>query len=248
MAVMDSGQSDRYRKLGLTNDYSVYSGKYVLPVAEEAPTDPAELASWVPFDVVAVHAPYRLRVFAYNVDKEQNPPVLPAPEDSGAYKFLAGVYTLPHPSVQTDNSFRWSANVLLTFAEQCASNSDTGFVLGNTVDATQSQYNTAGLGGGVSQNSDAPANVRLGGVGPKVGWVLGNQINLLTASWQYNEPSYFPANLLSSELVAGPTAYNDIPLPGLEGAVQGVVAGVQALQNFFGTQGVAPAPPRPPLD
>lgn len=242
MAVMDSGQADRYRKIGLVNDYSVYSGKYVLPVAEEPPQTAAELAVWSPFDVVTVHAGYRLRVFSYNVDKEQNPPVLPAPADSGAYKFLAGVYSVPHPSVQTDNSFRWSAEVLLTFAEQCASNSDTGFVLGHTVDATQSQYNTKDLGGGVGQNLQAPANVRLGGVGPQVGWTLGGQINLLSNNWQYNEPSYYPATLLSADLVSGPTAYNDIPLSGISSAAVGIIEGIE---NFFGVQGTVPSPSQP---
>jgi hypothetical protein len=205
---LDAAQADHYRNLGVQNTYVFASGAFVLPLAEEAPTNPSELQTWVPFTVVQAHAPYRLRQYQYTAAKDRNPPVLPAPESQGAYTFLGGVLSLPHPSVQTDGSFRWEGVVNYMFAEGCRSDSTVGFVIGNTLDALVNQVDNANY-----QNaSDAPPNITEGGVGPKAGWAIGKQIDLNSAGWVYPEPSYYPAQLLSTEMICGPTVYPDLAL------------------------------------
>jgi hypothetical protein len=75
-----------------------------------------------------------------------------------------------------------------------------------TLDAVQQQLDNQAY-----QNySDAPQTIREGGVGPKAGWGLAKTIDLSDRNWAYSEPSYFPAQLLSAELVSGPTAYPTI--------------------------------------
>lgn len=207
MTHIDAAQSDHYRSLGLENDYTFVSGTHILPLAENPPTDPVELLDWVPFAAVKVHADYRIRNFRYSAAKERTPPIMPAPADQGAYTFVGGTLNLPHPMVQSDGSTRWAATASYYFAEGCASNSTTGFVIGISVDALSQQVDNVPYGTGVT---NAPANVQDGGIGPKAGWVLGRLINLDYPSWDYREPSYYPAQLLSTEMLCGPVAYPDL--------------------------------------
>lgn len=207
MAVtLDAAQSDHYRSVGIDNEYTIVSGAFVLPLAEAPPTDAAELQDWTPFVVVQAHSPYRLRTFRYNAQKARTPPVLPAPVTQGAYTFLGGTVSLPHPSVQTDRSFTWDADVTYLFAEGCAHNANTGFVIGTSLDAFDIQLQNQNY----QSYGDAPNNVRQSGVGPKSGWAIGKTIDLSNPMWNYAEPSYYPAQLLSAEMVGGPTAYPTI--------------------------------------
>lgn len=210
---LDAAQSDHYRSLGLENDYAFVSGTHILPLAEDPPTDPAELAAWKPFVAVKTHADYRVRNFRYTAAKERTPPVMPAPADHGAYTFVGGSLSIPHPAVQSDGSVRWTATANYLFVEGCASNTTTGFVIGNSVDALPQQVENAGYAGNAT---DAPANIQQGGVGPKAGWVLGKLINLDYPAWDYREPSYFPAQLLSTEMICGPAYYPDLSFTVIE--------------------------------
>jgi hypothetical protein len=205
---MDAAQAEHYQGLGLQNDYQIMSGQFLIPLAEDAPTDPEELAEWTPFVMVQAHAAYRLRRFQYSVTKHRNPPILPKPADTGAYKFLTGTVQLPHPSVQSDGSYTWTAATNYVFAEACVSNSDTGFVIGSTLDAFPNQINNQQY----QTTADAMANVSESGTGPKSGYGLAKTLDTNSPHWSYGEPSYYPAELLSADLVIGPISYPSITL------------------------------------
>jgi hypothetical protein len=206
MAALDAAQTEHYKSLEMASNYAFHPGSFVIPLAEEVPTNPVEAQSYVPFVVVQAHAPYRLRNVQYNAVKNRNPPVIPAPVDQGAYTFLGGTVNLPHPAVQTDGSLQWGVFVNYLFAEECRSDTTVGLVIGNSVDALAIQAQNVNF-----QNySDAPPNVTGGGVGPKAGWTLAKLINLNSPSWSYTEPSYFPAQLFSAEMVGGSTTYPEV--------------------------------------
>lgn len=204
---LDAAQADHYRSLELDNEYTFVSGRVILPLAEDPPSDPALRANWKPFVEVDVHADYRMRNFKYNASKERTPPVMPAPASQGAYTFVGGTMHIPHPSVQPDGSTRWNATANYFFAEGCASDSTVGFVLGNSLDALASQYDNANYSG---STSDALPNITQSGAGPRAGWTLAKQIDLENPAWDYREPSYFPAQLLSTEMLTGPLFYPNL--------------------------------------
>ncbi len=205
---MDAAQAEHYQGLGLQNDYQIMSGQFVIPIAEEPPEDAQELAAWSPFVMVQAHAEYRLRRFSYSAAKHRNPPILPKPADVGAFKFLTGTVQLPHPSVQTDGSYTWTANINYVFAESCVSDSNTGFVIGSTLDAFTTQVNNQQY----QSVQEAPANITGSGIGPQSGWGMAKNIDTNAPSWSYSEPSYYPAQLLSSDLIVGPTHWPAISL------------------------------------
>jgi len=229
MAVkLDGAQAGRYNNANLSNQYVVNSGTFVLPVAEEAPTDPTELANWKPLVVVKAHAPYRLRKVNYAAKKEVTPPILPAPEDSGAFVLLTGSVSLPHPKVRPGGDFVWTGATEYYMAEVAPVNSEAGMVLGGLFDAfdlpTQAVTGAGvGIGLGVAGNS-LPTSVRESGNGPKAGWVAAQSIDLNNPAWDYREPSYFPSQLFSSDLLCGINGY------------------------YFPFNGYPPPPPQPPED
>lgn len=206
MARLDGYQAELYNAAGMDNEYTILAGVFVIPLAEAVPTDAVELSTWKPFVAVQAHAPIRLRAYSYAAKKERNPPVLPTPGDSGAYTFLGGSVGLPHPTVRPDGSYLWSVSASYLFAEGAASTSESGFVVGGLFNPFRSQLE----GPGAASVSDAPAPIREGGVGPKVGWNLAKGIDLNSPYWTYPEPSYFPAQMFSEDMVCGAGEYPPI--------------------------------------
>jgi hypothetical protein len=68
---------------GVLNEYAFDPGVCVLPVAEDDPGG----ADWSPVVVCRLHAPFRTRKTRYDSQKQQNPPVVPTPADTGAFVF-----------------------------------------------------------------------------------------------------------------------------------------------------------------
>jgi hypothetical protein len=200
--VLDAAQSAHYLDAGISNVYELYSGQFVLPLAQAVPTN---TTNFVPFVVVQAHAPYRIRNFNFSAKKAVTPPVLPVPDNQGSYSFLQGTVHLPHPICNPDGSFTWNANTSYRFAEGSVSNSTSGFVLGMCLDAFQRQVDNQSITG--INTSTAPLSITQGGVGPQVGWSVASNINITSPSWSYAEPSYWPAQLFSYSMVSGPSYY-----------------------------------------
>jgi hypothetical protein len=198
----DDYQCNLYKGLVIDNAYQFEPGVCVLPVAEDAPTDPQALAAWSPVVVVRLHAPYRLRRAVYRSDKQTNPPVLPEPADTGAFVFLKGTASLANSINMDLSTFDWSGVGDYLFVENCVSRTEDGLVLGSppwlwlstqlnsvTTAPTQGAVVQAGQDAwiGYSQGLDAAANNASGG------------------NWWYNTSSYYPGTMFDGAILnAGP--------------------------------------------
>lgn len=196
-------QVELYKKLGVENEYSVISGKFVLPVAQASPTTDAAKATFVPCVVVQAFAPYRTRKVSYGVMKDCTPPQIPQPTSSGPYTFIEGVVQIPFPSVNTAGTFSWSVGLEYMYIENVYTDHNTGYVLGQTPYVWQTQEDDSQL---TTQNP-APVLVNQCGIGPKVGWAQSQLVDFAQPLYQYREPSYFPPVFHSVDLIVGPNSY-----------------------------------------
>lgn len=205
MAYWDTTQSGQYTALNNSNDFELNEGVYVLPVAETAPTDNAELAAWSPVAIVRAHAPYRIRKVVYRYDKTGTPPVIPSPESQGAFTFLGGsvAFASPKPNLSFA-AYDWTVGGIYSFVENCRSDPDDGFVLGSFPFPMITDFNNtetyspdmAGEFGAIAQAGDLA----------KRGVNQAFSIGLLN-NWLYNSTCYFPGDLLNNQMVNGVTEF-----------------------------------------
>ncbi len=233
---LDGPQAPRYNNADLLNHYAIETGVYIMPVAEAPPTDPVALANWKPFVEVRLHAPYRMRKVSYTAQKDITPPIIPEPADSGAYTFLAGSVSIPHPKVRPNGEFCWTVATDYFYAEASPSHSESGFVLGGIFDT----FDTPGQGLGASA-SDAPASVREAGADVKAGWYLAKSIDLNNPAWSYSEVAYFPAQLFSSDMISGVQGYyNPQPTQGYNNSPTQPPGNEQPSNRTLPPQGLSP--------
>ncbi len=126
----ESVQVGLYDRLGNQNTYVMVPGTCVLPVAEEPPTDETALAAWSPVVVFDLHAPYRIRKLSNLAEKKNNPPVVPAPGDTGSFVFLGGSLTVVPVVNNTFSNYDWVVQSEYAYVENCVSRVEDGFVLG----------------------------------------------------------------------------------------------------------------------
>lgn len=199
----DHKQSLRYGKYGLLNTYDIKSGLFVLPVAEEPPTDPEELKNWSPVVVVRAHSDYRMRHVAFDAEKSDSPPVIPSAVDSGAFTFIEGSLNLPFPQFGTNPaSHVWSATGVYSYVETSGkATPDAGYVIGSLPFMTVSQYDNYMLYGEPVANTGGAVDEAGGDV--RVGNVLQNSVDFSTGLYRYDSVSYFPSVFLSEGMVNG---------------------------------------------
>lgn len=217
----DARQAGNYTRGGNANEYTFVSGLCVLPLAEDPPTDPAELADWSPVVVVRLHAPYRIRNFSTLVEKEKNPPPLPAPQDTGAFVFLGGSITIVTNFDNTFRNYTWDAAASLQFVENCVSRPQDGLVLGTLPYAeTVNRENVVNYGTSLhplveGQVTYTPSGaLKQAGAPVKAGHNMGVAIvsnpvtgELVNNGWGYNNATFYPGVLFYSDLPnGGPTA------------------------------------------
>lgn len=196
---LDGYQVDLYNSVAQKNDFTLVSGQFVLPVATNDPDEDAVV-------VVRAHKDYRLRTLSFSAEKENNPPVLPSPQNIGGFSFLGGTTSIPYPTLTPSAGFKWSVATELTFVETGAIDlvSD-GYVLGSLPWVYAGQLDNQQYAGYPSQS--APDSIQEAGLGPKAGYVLAANLDPSLEGWSYAEPSFFPGTLQSSDLVNGPTLY-----------------------------------------
>lgn len=189
----------------LLNDYTLMSGVCVIPVAEEPPEDPEELKTWSPVIKLQLHAPYRIRNAKYIARKNNSPPVLPSPGDTGKFIFLGGSVSFLNAPNSASN-FDWSCNAAYSYVENCVSRTLDGFVLGTIPFQLMSQtQNQQAAGGSPTIPYGAISEA---GLDAKVGWLQS-----ATGPTYYNTPSYFPGlffndGLMNADLGAVPTQFS----------------------------------------
>ena len=205
----DARQAGNYTAgVGNANEYVFHSGVCALPVAEDPPTDPTELAAWSPVEVLRLHAPYRTRRFVQAAGKEGNPSPIAAPGDTGAFTFLGGSVGVRTSLDSTYRSYTWMTSCEYHYVEACTSRDqegkELGLVLGtlpylSIIDSENESYGfSAPLLGAVAQGGRATT------IGYHMGntIVVGSQGELLT-NWGYNSQSLYPATLFYSDLANG---------------------------------------------
>lgn len=186
----------------INNAYTFEPGAYMLPIAEDPPTNPEELKTWSPVEIIRVHAPYRLRHVSYKTVKQNNPPVLPTPGDTGAFKFLSGSVGIGTALNQSFTNFDWMAMGEYTYVENCVSRTEDGLVLGiNPYQFAVTEMNAAAYG--IPPVSNLVGAIRQAGLAPLVGKQMGDQTSPQAAAWGYNEPSFFPGSFFSDDLLNG---------------------------------------------
>lgn len=198
---LDQEQIDFYQTGGVADDYELVSGVFELPLAVEA------AAGQSPVVVVEAHAPYRRRVIRFGFTKQVTPPVVPKPVSSGAFTFVGGSLSIPSPTPNLNGSFEWTVTGEYIFVSTVNVGDDDGYILSGPplVYPSQIQSQT-----GSGTQSSQPEDVQVAGIGPKVGWQEGQQVDLTNPSYSYNEPSYLPAIFFSESLIAGPDSYPNL--------------------------------------
>ncbi len=179
----DHLQAEMYEHLGLNDDYTVVSGTFALPIAEEPPTDTATLAEWSPVAIVKAHADYRLRTVSYEMTKKNNPPVIPKPESVGNMVFLGGTLSFPNPVLnQGLVAHDWTAAGNLIFVENNRSDPSDGFILTTPPFTTTSQDSNFAI----YSEPLAPelGAVSEGGLDAKIGALLNETLD-------YNDPVFY---------------------------------------------------------
>jgi len=196
--TLDQEQVGLYKDYPFTNNYTLMSGRFVLPVALDNPTTTES-----PVDVIQAFTPYRMRTLSFAADKEGTPPLFPAPSTSGAFTFIGGDLTLPAPAPQANGRFRWSGSGEYVFVSTAQQEATLGFVIGQRPFVYASQDDLPIN----DQSQGIPREVSLAGRGPKTGYLLGQAIDLTSPLYVYDEPSYLPKTFFSTDLLNGPQTY-----------------------------------------
>lgn len=202
----DTVQAGLYQNgVGLVNDFTFQPGVCVLPVAQDPPTDENTLRTWSPVVILRLHAPYRLRKTTYREEKQNNPPVAPAPGDTGAFVFVGGQLSFSNQLNNTFCNFDWVVGSEYVYVENCVSRNQDGFVLGSVPWTWQMGVENNATTGITQPPVGAIAQA---GLDPLVGYVQGQlaidgQTGQLKGTWGYNTPSYYPGTLLSDDLANG---------------------------------------------
>jgi hypothetical protein len=202
----DTAQIGLYQEYENSNEYFFESGICVLPIAEDPPENPIKLLTWSPVVTLRFHSPYRIRKVNYSIQKDKNPPVFPAPTDSGAHIFLNGSIEITNQINTSMRTFDWSMSGTYTYVEKCVSDYTHGLVLGSPPFRYPSELeNQVQYWVGGNQNLIYPGAVNFAGIETKIGYNMSlyAENGYPTGTWVYNCSSYYPGNLFDPNMVKG---------------------------------------------
>lgn len=212
--LVDSSQAGLYRDADKQNDYWVEPGVCILPLAQLPPTNLTDLATWSPVVKLQLHAPYRIRRFRYSAIKDNNPPIVPSPQNTGDFIYCGGTISFKTVLNSTECNFSWAVAADYYYVEACISRPQDGFVLGMCPWIySMDVQNQEGYGSSVPSLgaiSDA-------GILAVIGYNMSQASNPQTgdyssSGWGYNSDTYFPGVLLMADQAnAGPPANGSPP-------------------------------------
>lgn len=179
----------------IVNEYKVVPGVCILPVAEEPPDDTSELKDWSPVVKLRLHSAFRVRNASFRAMKQNAPPILPSPVDTGAFIFTGGNLTFNNTYVN-NGQFNWNCSTEFTYVENCVSRNEDGYVLGTPPFFYPSQADAARAVGG-SPQVDSPGAIGYAGPDAKTGWTYQTQLG----PGGYNIISYFPGAFFNDQLM-----------------------------------------------
>jgi hypothetical protein len=202
----DARQAGNYTGgVGNHNTYAFNAGVCVLPLAEDPPTDPEELAAWSPVVVLRLHAPFRTREFTQSATKQQNPPPIAAPGDTGSFVFLGGTVEAVANLNTSYRNYDWSMGCRYTYVETCVSRNQDGLVLGTLpYEQVTDRENVAQYGytvptvGAVAHAGKAAVSGYVMGT-----TLVGGSSGVLNPTWGYNAAAFYPGTLFYDDLPNG---------------------------------------------
>lgn len=184
-----------YEGPSIVNDYKVVPGVCIIPVAEAPPQAAADLKDWSPVVNLRLHSPFRIRNATFRATKQNAPPILPSPSDTGAFIFTGGNLTFNNNYVN-NGQFNWTCVTQFTYVENCVSRNEDGYVLGTPAFFYPSQAEAAGATGG-SPQVDSPGAIAYAGPDAKTGWTYQTMLG----AGQYNIVSYFPGSFFNDQIM-----------------------------------------------
>lgn len=202
----DSTQGPKYKQYGQDNTYTMVSGRFALPVAEDPPSDPVALASWSPVVTVVAHAAYQIRTVDFAAVKDNAPPVVPSPQSVGACTFLTGNLHVTMPEVSSVVGHRrWRVNGQYVFVVDARSDPADGFVLGDTpIRTVVDDYIYQTYGAGTTPIYGAVAQA---GPNAQMGYAESQLVSIGNpGSYTYLTPYFLPGTFLSSTMLNGSSA------------------------------------------
>lgn len=174
----DIVQSTLYDGITNANSYDMMPGVCILPLAEDPPTDLESLAEYSPVVIARLHAPYRIRKYNFSEHKQNNPPVIQTPEDTGAFVFVGGSLSFYTQFNSTWWNSDWTVDGSYIYIENCVSRPQDGFVLGsvtpftNDPDASATSYYT----GDSEQPQITIGAIAFAGDNAQAGFIYGQYI------------------------------------------------------------------------
>jgi hypothetical protein len=199
-----------YSKHDHSDDYFLNSGEFIIPLAVEEPTDPAELAAFVPFVTVKAHAAVLHRTVEFDTTKDGAPPQIVSPESGGAFTLIGGTIRLMAPQINSNCLTKtWTVKGKYTYAVGGAVSLalETGLVMQSLPIPTettlflQQQY-----GGGQAPNdlviSEAGTDVR-------AAYTEAQQIGFQQDYYSYWADTLFPGQFFNQSLLVGDTIFGN---------------------------------------
>lgn len=207
MATLDNNQAAQYTD-GTVNVYEFEPGVCVLPIAEDPPTDPEALKTWSPVVILRLHAPYRRRTHQYGAYKQNAPPVIPKPADTGAFIHVGGTLRIQVSQNSMNSLYDWDVNSINTYVEDCVSRPQDGCVLGTGPWTPIASYENSQIYGGALgigfAISGPPGAIRQAGEFARAGYGQSLQVDFdTTMGYSYNSPAFFPGVFFSDILANG---------------------------------------------
>lgn len=204
---LDNTQVNLYEQASINNVYDFDPGVCILPLAEDPPIDPNELKTWSPVVTLRLHAPYRVRKVNYVNVKQNNPPVMPTPDDVGSFIFIGGSINVTNVPTSQGLTYDWGIVSNYTYVENCVSRPDDGLVLGSqpfTWNVTEVNVNYTGI----ANRATLLGAIANAGYDVLTGVAQGDFAEVwyqADVPWGYNTPSYYPGFLFEPNLINGGT-------------------------------------------
>lgn len=198
----DTLEIDSYLRSDIANVYTVNPGTIILPLGESPPINPEELKVWSPVVILKIHSPYKIRNVRYASHKQNNPPHIPAPEDSGSFVYLGGTISIVNAPNITAVGNDWTVISDYTYIENGVYLKENGLILGTPVYAPH-YTSIAFRESGISNPNELFGSLRKSGHHILVDHKNAVHYQFRNGIGSYVGGSFFPGYFFDSYLVNG---------------------------------------------
>lgn len=192
------------------DDYAIDSGEFIIPLAVAEPTNPAELATFVPFARVRAHAPIMHRWVEFDTRKSGAPPQIVSPESGGSFTFQGGSIRLMAPQMNTNGLTKtWHVKGRYVYAVGGAVSLalDTGLVMQSLPIPTETTlFLQQQFGGGQAPNDLVVSEC---GTDVRAAYAEAQQIGFQQSAYTYWADTLFPGQFFNQSLLVGDTIFGN---------------------------------------